>query len=225
MNFPTNKILGSNVKESWELNKIPHKDKSLHFYFVVVVVILALTLWNQEVFGSEEIPDKIKKLCEGKYESYKKFGFAYLEKNYSHLLYLNDCLTLFEDKNWDFNSKEKIDKFYERQYEVNSNTGLKIRNFENQNLGIDSRGTTKIGPDFYVIKLRLCLDGRQISEPKLFVVTDKEYFLALGNITIKEKSCVITRILTNSDNPENIKFIPFNGNYVPSKFMKIKSLY
>ncbi|MFB5614527.1 MAG: hypothetical protein ACE5RI_05440 [Candidatus Nitrosomaritimum yanchengensis] len=108
---------------------------------------------------------------------------------------------------------------------ITAKTDIRIKNYENQKLDISSISITKIYDNEYKIKIRMCLDGRQISEPKFFVVADKEYFLSLGNKIIKEDQCAQGFVFVTSQNPDKIKFIPFDGNYVPSKYMKIKTLY
>lgn len=195
------------------------------FSVLFLAFVLVLLLGTQQSFGADEISEKAKKQCETKYESYKQFGFRYLEQKYPHISYLDKCLDLYEDPNWSFNGKERIDKFYEKQSMLNSNAGIKIRSYENQNLGVQKLRTISIDLDNYVVKVRMCLNGMQISEPKFFVVTDKEYFLALGNIIVKENSCSLATIYVNAQNPENLKFFSFNGNYIPSKYMTIKSIY
>lgn len=167
----------------------------------------------------------MKKLCETKYESYKKLGPKTLEQNNPHLIYLKECFKLFEDKEWHFTGKEKLDKYYETQSQTSSNTGWIIKNYENQNLGITNMRTTQTGDGEYILRVRLCIDDKTISEPKFFVITDKEYFLAMGNMMVKQGSCITAWTYVDAQDPEKISFIPFNGNYVPSKFMKVKSIY
>ena len=186
---------------------------------------LVLFLENSQAYGVSEIPERLQKQCESKYEAYKKFGSSYLIEKYPQISDMYQCLELFEDKNWTFNGKDRIDKFYEKQSLLTSVNGIKIRNLDNQNLGIENRGVIPIGTDYYLVKVRMCLEGRQISEPKFFVVADKEYFLALGNIIVKENSCSLGTIYVKAQNPENLQFFSFNGNYVPSKYMAIKTIY
>jgi len=194
--------------------------------FTVLLGIIFSPLFNhQEVLAQGEISDKVSKLCEKHYEQYKKSGSMYLEQNYAHLHYLKDCFKLYTDDNWDFFGKDKIDKHYEKQSLITSNNNIRIKNYDNQKLDITNRSITQIGDDEYKIKVRMCLDGRQISEPKFFVVSEKEYYLSLGNKIIHEDSCAHGYIFVKTQNPDEIKFIPFNGNYVPSKYMKVKTLY
>jgi len=203
-------------------------SKRISLIFIVTIIGLVISsplFGNQEVLGQGELSEKVKKLCEKYYEQYKKSGPSDLEQNYPHLQYLKECFILYEDENWGFLGKEKMDKHYEQQSQILANNEIKIKNYDNQNLGIRSSSITKIGINEYKIKVQLCLDGRQISEPKFFVVTDKEYFLSLGNKIIKQDSCANGYFHVKSQNPDEIKFIPFNGNYIPSKYMKVKTLY
>jgi len=50
-----------------------------------------------QTFAQGEISDKIKKLCEAKYDTYKKLGKENFSKTYSHLTYIPDCLVIFND--------------------------------------------------------------------------------------------------------------------------------
>lgn len=197
----------------------------LIFGVLVLTVFASLLLANQDVFATDDISDKVKKQCEQKYESYKKFGTVNLQLNNPHLIYLKDCFKLYEDQNWSFIGKEKLDKYYEKKSQIPLNSAMIIKNYENQNLSITSMRTTLIGDGEYVLRVRLCVDDKTILEPKFFVVAEKEYFLAMGNMVLKADSCITAWTYVQSQDPEKITFIPFNGNYVPSNYMKIKSIY
>ena len=127
-------------------------------------------------------------------------------------------------ENQKVSGQEKLDKSYTKNFEILSKVHPLIKNFENQDLGLNSIRIMNIGGD-YALKIRMCSDGKSILEPKFFVVTEGEYFLALGDKRIKENSCVMVWTYVISDNIDEINLIQFNGNYMPSKYMKIKSIY
>lgn len=180
---------------------------------------------SQLVYGQETVSDKVKKLCEGKYDYYKRNGVKTFSRNYSHLAYLSQCLSLFEDSNWDFKGKEKIDKYYEKYNQIESNTNHIIQNYDNQKPSIDIISTSRIGYEMYALKFRICADDSTITEPKIFVITDKEYFLAKANRTIKENSCNFGLVYMTSKDTSKTFVIPFDGNYSPSNYLKVKLFY
>ena len=180
---------------------------------------------HTQAFAQGEISDKIKKLCEAKYDTYKKLGKENFSKTYSHLIYIPDCLVLFNDQSWTFNGKEKIDSQYEKIYQIKSQVNPSISNYENQKMEINKISFNKIGYQTYALKVRVCSDDKIVTEPKFFVVTDKEYFLAKSSRDLKENSCNFIMVYTNAVNPEKTSLHTFDGNYVPSKYLKIKQVF
>ena len=201
------------------------KKISILFIFVLLGGVIFGPIYGlQESLVLANNSDNITSLCEGKYDFFKKFGNKILLEKYSHLNYISSCLTLFEDPNWSFNGKEKIDSYYENYDKAISKINPSITNFDNQKLSIKNISTSKIGFESYALKFRVCSD-KTISEPKFFVVTDKEYFLAKANRTLKENQCNFALIYATSNNPEKTFVIPFDGNYVPSKYLTVKSFF
>ena len=203
-------------------------SKKTSTFFVLTVLagmFFAPFFDHTQALAQGEISDKIKKLCESKYDSYKKLGKENFSKTYSHLTYLPDCLVLFNDSSWTFNGKEKIDRQYEKIYEIKTQVNPLINNYENQKLEINKISSNKIGYQNYALKVRVCSDDKLVTEPKFFVVTDKEYFLAKSSRDLKENSCNFIMIYTNSINPEKTSLFPFDGNYIPSKYLKIKQVF
>ena len=180
---------------------------------------------NSPVFAQQETSDNTKKLCENKYDTYKKLGKDNFVKRYSHLAYLQDCFKLFDNPEWAFNGKDKIDRQYEKYYQLTAQANSLISNYENQNLEIKKISLNKIGYQNYALKVRICSENTSISEPKFFVVTDKEYFLAKSSRDLKENSCSFIMVYANAINSEGMNFFPFDGNYVPSKYLKVKSVF
>lgn len=178
-----------------------------------------------QTFAEGEISDKIKKLCESKYDTFKKLGKENFNKTYSHLTYLPDCLVLFDDPSWTFNGKEKIDKQYEKYYQITSQVNPLINSYENQKLEVKRISFNKIGYQNYALKVRICADDKLVTEPKFFVVTDKEYYLAKSSRDLKENSCNFIIVYTDAVNPEKISLLSFDGNYIPSKYLKVKQVF
>jgi len=203
-------------------------SKRNNVFFILAIVggiLFSPLLDHTQAFAQVEIPDKIKKLCESKYDSYKKIGKENFEKTYANLTYLQNCFLLFDDPAWTFNGKEKIDRHYEKYYAITSQVNPLINNYENQKLGIDKISFNKIGYQNYALKIRICAGDKIVSEPKLFVISDKEYFLAKSSRDLKENSCGFVMAYANSYDPEKIKLLPFDGNYMPSKYLKVKLVY
>ena len=180
---------------------------------------------HTQAFAQGEISDKIKKLCEAKYDTFKKLGTENFSKTYSHLTYLPDCLMLFKDPSWTFNGKEKIDRQYEKIYQIKNQVNPQINNFENQKVEISKISSNKIGYQTYALKVRICSDDKIVTEPKFFVVTDKEYFLAKSSRDLTENSCNFIMVFANAVNPEKTSIHTFDGNYIPSKYLKIKQVF
>ena len=202
-------------------------SKKTYFFILTIIggIFFTSLFDHTEALMENQNSDNIKKLCESKYDSYKKLGKENFAKTYSHLTYIQDCFGLFSNPSWTFNGKEKIDWQYEKYYQITSQVNPQITNFENQNLEIHQNSINRIGYQNYVLKIRICAENKDISEPKFFVITDKEYFLAKSSRDLKEDSCNFIMVYTTSVNPEKINFIPFDGNYMPSKYMKIKSVF
>ena len=202
-------------------------SKKTYFFILTVIggIFFTSLFDNTEAFAQLENSDNIKKLCESKYDSYKKLGKTNFEKTYSHLIYIQDCFELFSNPAWTFNGKEKIDWQYEKYYQITSQVNPQINNFDNQHLEIQKNSFNRIGYQNYVLKVRICAESKVISEPKFFVVTDKEYFLAKSSRDLKENFCSFIMVYATAINPEKINFIPFDGNYMPSKYLKVKSVF
>ena len=193
--------------------------------FAMVFSVITLSLVGVQMVNAQfENSDIVKIQCEKKYSEYKKSYNDQMNQNSPDQGSFAECLNLFEDPLWDFKGKDKIDKDYNLKI-LKSKLHPLIKNFENQNLRINNLSFINIGFEEYAVKIRICADNKTILEPKFFVVTNKEYYLAMGDKQIKENSCSIVWTYASSSNPDEINFIPFNGNYMPSKYMKIKSIY
>ena len=202
---------------------------STKIYFCLVAIIGGIFFISffdhSQVFAQQEVSDNIKKLCENKYDTFKKLGKENFKKRYSQLTYLQDCFKLFDNPSWTFNGKDKIDGHYEKYYQIISQVNPLINNYDNQNLDLKIISFNKIGYQNYALKARICSDGKIVSEPKFFVVTDKEYFLAKSSRDLKKNSCGFIMVYVKAINLEKLNIIPFNGNYIPSKYLAIKPVY
>ena len=185
-------------------------------------LIFASFLGNQQIFAQGEISNIEKNLCEKQYDSYKKLGTENLIGPPSEFLNSSDCFKLFEDPNWNFAGKDQIDRYYERSYQIISYGNPLIANHDNHFLEIKNISKLKIGYEKYSLTFRICSESQAISEPKFFVVTDKEYYLAKSKRVLDESSCNFVKIYTNAHDTGKIFFLPFDGNYVPSKYLKVK---
>jgi len=196
------------------------------FCFTILGGIVFAPLFdNQQVFAQRGILESVKKQCENKYDSYKKLGKeSFVEKN-PHLAYLSNCFVLYEDPTWKFNGKEKIDRFYDKYYQVKSQENSLIKNHDNHRLDFKNLSLIKIGYQEYALKIRICTGDEFISEPKFFVITDKEYYLAKSTRPIKENSCNFVMSYSHLEDPGKISLVSFDGNYMPSKYLKVKSVY
>jgi hypothetical protein len=83
---------------------------------LTVGILLGTTAtFFKEAYSESKLSNNQLKQCESLYFNFKKFGENEFIYRYSFKSFIKECVKLYNDPEWTFVGKDKIDKYYEKQ--------------------------------------------------------------------------------------------------------------
>jgi len=150
---------------------------------LTVGVLLGTTgTFFKEAYG-ELSSDQLKQ-CEYLYFNFKKFGEREFIYRYSFKSFINECIKLYNDPEWTFVGKDKIDKYYEKQDAAK--TAEQTATPTEVQVTITQK--YKIGETRYVISFEACTETSR-TQALFLIHSDIDKFIATSQKLIPKDSC------------------------------------
>ena len=186
------------------------------FCFVLIVIIFASGTLSS-VYAQTDVSKVTQKRCENLYLKYKELGIDEFKKRYSNHSLLKVCLKLFDDPNWDFKGKSKIDKYFEQ---LKRNT-TKPSN-EKFDVSVKIEKKLSIGQERFLIKFVSC-SNVHVTKPSFLISSDSEKFLGISSKHLPKGVCQSswTQIFAKNPDAVLVQFIEDTSTYPTLKIKQI----
>lgn len=187
------------------LKEITRSDIGKMTFAVLTVGILLGTAgtYFEPAYSDSTLSDEHLKQCESLYFNFKKFGEKEFIYQYSFKSFIKECVKLYNDPEWTFEGKEKIDKYYEKQETVKTQeppTALEVQVLITQKYSIDQIR--------YVISFEACTQSSKALAVFL-ISSDIDQFIASSQKLIPKDSCATywTNVYAESADSIGIEYV------------------
>ena len=166
-------------------NETIHSDIVKKTLAVLTVGILLGTTatFFKVAYGENGLTDDQLKQCENLYFSFKKLGEKEFIYRFWMKTFAKDCVKLYNDPDWTFAEKDKIDKYFEKQEAAKTqeqSTESEVQVSITQKYRIDETR--------YVISFDACTQSSKMQA--LFLISsDIDKFIATSQKLISQGSC------------------------------------
>lgn len=144
--------------------------------------------------------------CSVLYQSYKNIGDAKFVSKYSHVNFINTCVTLYRDSIWNYQGDDRIDKLHEKflEFETKAKIGKPKLSSEPT---VKILSATDIGQGKFDVKFNICAGDKPIDKAKVLVQSKIESIQVGSNKDVPENVCrnYVTQIHAN--NVANIQIV------------------
>jgi hypothetical protein len=178
-----------------------HKGNIVKVLAVLTVGILLGTsaTFFKAAYGERELSSDQLKQCELLYFNFKKFGEREFIYRYSFKSFINECIKLYNDPEWTFVGKDKIDKYYEKQEAAK--TAEQTTTTSEVQVSITQK--YRISETRYVISFEACTNTRQ-TQSVFLIQSDIDKFIATSQKLIPNDSCSNYWTNVNAKLPDSI---------------------
>lgn len=164
-----------------------HKGNIVNKILAVLAVGILLsttgTFFNV-AHGERELTTDQLKQCENLYFNFKKFGEKEFIYRYSFKSFINSCIKLYNDPEWTFDGKDKIDRYYEKQEAAKTAEQTTIPS----EVQVSITQKYKIGETRYVISFKACTNTSK-TQAVFLIQSDIDKFIATSQKLIPKDSC------------------------------------
>lgn len=169
----------------------------------VGILIGTTATFFREAYSENGLSADQLKQCEYLYFNFKKFGEKEFLYRYSFKSFVKECVKLYNDPNWTFDGKDKIDRYFEKL--ESANTSEKSTTNEVQ-VSITSK--YRIGETRYVISFEACTNNSRTLAVFL-IYSDIDKFIGISQRLIPQDSCSTywTNVYANSPNSIGIEYV------------------
>jgi hypothetical protein len=166
---------------------------------LTVGILLGTTgTFFKTAYGESTLSKGQLKQCEYLYFNFKKFGEKEFIYRYSFKSFIKECVKLYNDPNWTFDGKEKIDKYYEKQEAARTSEQPKSNEVE-----VSITQKYRIDQIRYVISFEACTQSSKALA--VFLITsDADQFIASSQRLVPQDSCASYWTNVYAKSPESI---------------------
>lgn len=165
-----------------------HKGSSDIGKQILVVLTVGILLGTtatffKEAYSESKLSNDQLKQCESLYFNFKKLGETEFIYRYSFKSFIKECIKLYNDPEWTFSGKDKIDKYYEKQEAAKNaepHTTSEVQVSITQKYRIDETR--------YVISFEACTQDKKMQSVFL-IYSDIDKFIATSQRLIPQDSC------------------------------------
>lgn len=179
---------------------------------LATIVVLACLI-SQNATAQET---KTNQICAALYDSYKELGETKFSEKFGTKKNSKDCIGLYNNPNWNFKGKGKIDSFYEQKQSKKNTVKAETKIF----------GAKYIGNGNYLVKFNICTKDVRISQPIVLVESKSDKFLAVTYFAIQPNSCKSyqAQARASSENEFTVRFVNdlTDPEFKSIKIMKLK---
>lgn len=170
---------------------------------LTVCILLGATVSVKEAYSETKLSDDQVKQCEHLYFNFKKFGEKEFIYRYSFKSFVKECVKLYNDSEWTFEGKEKIDRYYEKQ-----DAAKAAEQTTTTEVQIAITQIYRIDQTRYVISFEACTQSSKTLA--IFLISsDIDKFIAISHRLIPQDSCSTywTNVFVQSPDSIDIQYV------------------
>ena len=104
---------------------------------------------------------------------YKSLGESKFKQKFSHVDYLNSCISLYKDPVWKYQGEDRVDKLYEKFLEIRDQfKKTKVKITTEPTVKITS--TVSIGSEKFQVNFNVCAGDAVIDKAKVLIKSEIE---------------------------------------------------
>ncbi|HXV66196.1 MAG TPA: hypothetical protein VD731_03055 [Nitrosopumilaceae archaeon] len=184
-----------------------HKEGSTIIKKILVVLTVGILLGTtgtlfKDAYSEKSLSKEEIKQCEYLYFSFKKLGESEFIYRFSFKSFVKDCLKLYNDPDWTFEGKDKIDKYYEKQ------EAAKTAEPVPKEVQVTITQKYQISETRYVISFDACTKNSKMQS--IFLISsDIEEFIGQSYRLISQDSCSTywTNVFANSPDSIDVQYM------------------
>ncbi|MFB5597498.1 MAG: plastocyanin [Nitrosopumilaceae archaeon] len=163
------------------------------------IIIEPIILTPEESFTDPRIT-----MCNVLHPSYLSQEESQFQKQHSHINYIYDCVDLYEDKVWNYQGEDRLERIYNKFIEIHEHN-IKLSSRAPIEPHTEVRSIVNVGTEKFLIKFDICADDALLDKAKVLVKSDIETILVGSDKDIQPNSCRNYETLIYSIHPENIE--------------------
>ena len=165
------------------------------------------------------------KECESIHDDFNSLSDLDFYNRYQLHEFSGNCVMLYEDSLWDYDSSDRYEKLSERSSELTQERETKLKQ-SHENFYIDSRSVTELQiPGTFLYEFQGCTGDQTINASDISIVSDKETILLTKFGTedriILPGSCNLIEVQIRADDPSSIKAV-ISGLKIPVKLDELE---
>jgi hypothetical protein len=164
-----------------------------------VGILLGTTVtFFEDANAQSQLSSNQLKQCEYLYFNFKKFGENEFIYRYSFKSFIKECVKLYNDPEWTFEGKDKIDNYYQKQEAAKN-----AEPYSPSEVQLSITQKYRIGETRYVIGFEACTFDKKMQSVFL-VYSDIDKFIATSQKLIPQDSCSSYWTNINANLPDSI---------------------
>ena len=141
--------------------------------------------------------------CNTLYDSYLIQNKSTFQQEYFFISYLQDCMDLYDDKVWNYQGDDKLERVYNKFIEIHAH------NVEFPNTVIEAytqvNSIQNIGNEKHMIQFDICAGDKPLDKAKVLVKSDLEIIVVGSDKDVFSNSCRNYETQIYSKFPSNIE--------------------
>lgn len=153
-----------------------HKAKHLGiFSCVLLLAILVIPAAYADTKNTQN-------MCKEMYPHYKELGEKKFLEKYRSKSSVYACIKLYENPNWTFAGKNKIDRNYE-------NLALLTQNKAAKSADVAISSSINVGDGKFLVKFRACTDTT-FQNPSFLIKSKMDQYIGLSKMMLEKGKCI-----------------------------------